>query len=167
MCLFLLHMALRVTPNSFVRVVMLRCIGASIGSSTFISSKARFEFPWRLNIGNNSYIGEGVLLDCRGGTIYIGDSADISEGAMIYTLSHDIYSKTFAVKGGDIHIGDRSWVCAGVKLLPNSAVGNGCVVGANSVLSGDATAFGLYVGIPALFVQKLPIDRAINVRTPS
>lgn len=161
--LAIFHIVFTITPFNLLRVFILRIVGANIGKDTFISPRARFEFPWRITIGSNSYIGQKVLLDGRGGLIVIGDSVDISEGAFIYTLSHDIYSDCFATKGGDIYIGDHSWICAGVKILPATSLGNGCVIGSNSVFVGKSLPYALYSGVPAVFLKELPHNRASNV----
>ena len=159
------RLAFMITPSNFLRVCMLKLAGAKVGPGTYVNSRVRFEFPWRITIGKSSYIGADVYLDCRGGNILIGDSVDISEGVFIYTLSHDIYSETFATKGADVNVGSFAWVCAGAKVLPATTMRNGCVLGANSVLTGTTNEYCLYSGVPAIFVKELPRNRSSMVRT--
>lgn len=153
-----------VLPTSFFRACLLRLCGARISNSTFIASKVRVEFPWRLCIGKNCYISRNVYFDCRGGDITIGSNSDISEGAKIYTLTHNIDSLDFSVKKRDVVIGSRVWVCAMAVVLPGSVLKDGIVLGACSVFNGNSSANSLYRGNPAILVKVLPKNRAINVR---
>lgn len=133
-CMLLLHAVLRLTPN-FLRRLILRATGAKISANVFISSRVRFDFPWRLKIGKNSFINDSVYLDCRGGGITIGDNCDISAGAKLHTLSHNHTSNDMSVKKGDILISCRVWLCTASIILPDVQIGAGSVVGAHCVIS--------------------------------
>jgi acetyltransferase-like isoleucine patch superfamily enzyme len=154
----------RLTPFNSLRISLLRLAGSEIGDDNFISNKVRFEFPWRLLIGNNNYISDNVYLDCRGGSIVIGNNNDISIEAIFFTLSHDINSPQFVVKRGDIYIGNRSWVCARAIILPNTIVSDGVVVASNSTLRSNTIKNSLYSGVPCKLIKKLPSKRSSKVR---
>jgi len=117
-----------------------------------------------LTIGANCHIGKFVYLDCRGGTIVIEQDSDVSEGAIIYTLSHDIQSENFCTKKGDVLIGARSWICARAIVLPGACIGKGNVLSANSVFSGASSEYNLLIGNLAKPVKKLLSNRASRVR---
>ena len=160
----LLHVLLFLLPFNFLRVGLLRIIGSKVGKNTFLARTIKYDFPWRLSIGNKSVISANVYLDCRGGSISIGDCSDISIDCKIFTLTHDIHSSSLEIKGSDVTIGERVWICTGAVLLPGSSISDGCVVGANSVFSGASDPNSLYLGIMAKHVKYLNEDRAINVR---
>lgn len=162
--IFTFHSVYKYLPVNAMRISWLRVIGAKIGKNNYIARNVKFDFPWRLNLGNNNYISNYVYLDCRGGGIYVGNSCDISSNASIYTLSHNIYSSNFKIKKKDIYIGNRVWLCVNVVLLPGSRIDEGSVVGANSVVSKKLKSYSLYQGNPVKFIKKLPITRASKTR---
>lgn len=159
------NLLLWILPFNLLRVMLLKLCGVTCGSSIIVSRGVRLDFPWRLKIGENSCIGRAVYLDCRGGSIHIGSNSDISEGAIVYTLSHDINSVSFDVKIGNVIVGSRCWVCARSIILPRSVLGKGSVLSANSVFSGRSDEFSLLVGNPARCVKKLLSNRALMVRS--
>ena len=157
---FCFHTLLKMTPFNIMRIILLKLAGVRVSSSSYIGRGVIFDFPWRLSIGKNCHISSGVYLDCRGGTIDIEDCVNISTDAIIYTLSHDIYSRDFKVKFGNIQIESFSWVCARSILLPKSTLEKGSVLAANSVFMGRSNKYTLYRGNPACEVSKLPSFRA-------
>ena len=159
-----INLMLFIAPVSSIRLLILRAIGVKCGHRVEISRGIRLDFPWRLTIGENCYIGKNVYFDCRGGSIDIGDNTDISEGALIYTLSHDIQSENLGVKSGDVFISKRCWICVRAIVLPGTRLGVGNVLSANSVYSGISSNFSLLVGNPAKSVKLLNPNRANSVR---
>ena len=135
-----------------------------IGKKTFIARGIKFDFPWRISIGENCYISHGVYLDGRGGVVRIGNSVDISAEALVFSLSHNIYDNAFSTKKGSVEIADRTWICTRAIVLPNSIVRTGSVIGAASVIGGITDPFGLYAGNPAQKIKCLPDSRASSVR---
>ena len=134
------------------------------GKGLILKRNIRLDFPWRLTIGDNCYISEGVYLDCRGGSILVKDTCDISMESIIFTLTHDIQSPYFSPKKGNVVINNRCWICARSVVLPGSELAEGCVLAANSVFSGQSEEFSLLVGVPAKLTKKLNINRAQNAR---
>lgn len=155
---------LAVTPINALRLLIVKAVGVKCGRRVTLERRVRLDFPWRLAIGHNCYISQQVYLDCRGGRITIGDDSDVSEGAMIYTLSHDIQSPDFAPKRGDVAIGNRNWICARAIVLPGARLGVASVLGANSVFSGSSPDCSLLIGNPARHVKQLDPARASRVR---
>ncbi len=162
-----INLILSIAPFSAVRLLILRSIGVKCGHHVEISRGIRLDFPWRLTIGKNCYIGKNVYFDCRGGSIDIGDNTDVSEGALIYTLSHDIQSEDLGIKSGDVFIGKRCWICVRAIILPGTHLGEGNVLSSNSVYSGVSSDFSLLVGNPAQPVKLLNSNRASRVRQKS
>lgn len=156
-----------IAPFNFLRLAIFYLAGVKYGKGLILKRNIRLDFPWRLKIGDNCYISEGVYLDCRGGSIDIGDTCDISLESIIFTLTHDIESLNFSPKKGNVVINARCWICARSIVLPGTEVGRGCVLAANSVFSGQSEEFSLLVGMPAKPVKKLNINRSTNARSPA
>src|SRR6187402_365832 len=51
-------------PSSGLKVLLLRLFGANIGKNVTIKPGINVKYPWHLNIGNQTWIGENVWIDC-------------------------------------------------------------------------------------------------------
>ena len=161
--IFLFHTFFRLLPFNILRINLLRILGAKIGKRNFFTRNCRFEFPWRLEIGNNCYFTD-TFLDWRGGAIKIGDNCDISYNSILFTLSHDIKSQNFKIKKGNIVVKNRVWICARSIVLPNTILSEGSVLSTNSIFKGKMKKNSLYIGNIAKKVSDLPNNRSKAVR---
>lgn len=146
-------------PGNWLRVGILRLTGARVGAGTRIERGVRLDFPWRLRIGMNSTINPGVYLDCRGSAIHVGNYVDLSSDVVVYTLTHDIQGRDFAVRSAPVELSDNVWICSRAIVLPGSSIGTGSVIGANSVVKGRISGHQLWQGNPAVFMRHLPVGR--------
>jgi acetyltransferase-like isoleucine patch superfamily enzyme len=96
-----------------------------------------------------SNINGNVLLDTRGGDIYIGKYVDIGYESIIWTLEHDPQSSNFKTKGGDVVVEDYVWIASRVTILPGVRIGKGAVVASGSVVTKNLEPYGIYGGVPA------------------
>ncbi len=144
-------------PGSRWRVGLLRVYGARIGHGVVIKPGMRVKFPWRLKIGNNSWIGESVWLDNLG-EISIGSNCCISQGAYLCTGSHDWSDPAFRLIVRPIVLRDGSWVGAHSVVCPGVTVGEQAVAAAGSVVTKDIPAFEIHAGNPA----KLTRNRVVG-----
>ena len=55
---------------------------------------------------------------------------------------------------GTIIIENDVWIGANVIILPNVKIGEGCIVGAGSVVTKDLSKFSIYAGNPCKFLKK-------------
>lgn len=117
-----------------LRVLLLRAFGARIGTGVHIRHRVRVHWPWRLEIGNDCWIGEGAwLLNLL--PIRIGSNVCISQEAMLVTGSHDRRSPTFEFDNAPIDIEEGAWIAARGVVLRGVRIGRNATVGANSVAS--------------------------------
>lgn len=135
------------------RRFLLWAFGAVIGKGVRIQGGARIWQPWRLKIGDNSWIDGGVSLYCVD-DIKIGSNAVVSEGAFVCTASHDITSEVFDLTTRPIEIGDFAWVCARALVLPGVKIGEGAVVAAGAVVTKDVPPWTVVAGNPAKEVGR-------------
>lgn len=135
------------------RRFLLRLFGARIGRGVRIQGSARVWQPWRLSIGDYSWIDGRVSL-YSADSITIGANAVISEGAFVCTASHDVGSATFDLVTKPIAIGDCAWIAARSIVLPGVTVGEGAVIAAGAVVTKDVPAWSIVAGNPAKFIKR-------------
>ena len=73
--------------SSVLRIRVLRAFGAEIGNGVILRPRTRVKFPWKLHIGDRSWIGEGVWFHNQD-HIYIGHDVVISQETFATTGSH-------------------------------------------------------------------------------
>lgn len=128
-----------------LRPWLLRRFGASVGDNVFIRHKVRVLWPWKLTIGDDSWIGEGVwLLNLE--PIEIGADVCLSQEAFLCTGSHDHRSSTFGYRNAPIVVADGAWVGARAMVLPGRSVGRCAVVAGGETLRADLPDLTMLVG---------------------
>ncbi|MFE5819637.1 putative colanic acid biosynthesis acetyltransferase [Streptomyces sp. NPDC056479] len=118
------------------RPVLLRAFGARIGRRVLIRHRVRVHWPWRLEVGDDVWIGEGAwLLNLE--RITIGSDVCVSQDALLCTGSHQRRTRTFEFDNGPIHLRPGAWIAARAVVLRGVTVGHGAVVGAAAVAHRD------------------------------
>lgn len=121
---------------SRVRVAVLRAFGAHIGSGVNFRSGVRVHWPWKLEIGDDSWIGERVwLLNLE--PIRIGNDVCVSQSAFLCTGSHDHLSPSFEFDNAPIRVEDGAWIAARATILRGVTVGADAIVGATALVTRD------------------------------
>lgn len=136
------------------RVAILRLFGAKIGSNVIIRPSVKVTYPWKISIGDNSWVGDEVTLYSLG-NISIGSNTIISQKSYLCTGGHDYKTRSFDIYSKPITIGDSVWVAADVFISPGTVIDDGVIVGARSSVFKNLQSNSLYVGNPAVFVKKL------------
>lgn len=96
---------------------------------------------------NKIVIGDGLL---TGRYVYIGDN---SHGGMsIDELNIPPAARTLLSKG-EIIIGKNVWIGDKVTILANVKIGDGAIIGANSVVTHDVPEYSVVAGVPARIVK--------------
>lgn len=122
-----------------LRPALLRLFGAQIGRGVRIRHHVRVLWPWKLSIGEHSWVGEGVwLLNLE--PIVLGANVCLSQEAFLCTGSHDRRSETFEFDNAPIVVEDGAWVATGVLVLRGVTVGADAVLGARAVVAHDVPA---------------------------
>ncbi|MCK6066924.1 MULTISPECIES: serine O-acetyltransferase EpsC [Microbacterium] len=117
-----------------------------------------FRFPARLlsqltrwltgvEIHPGAVIGRRLFID-HGMGVVIGETAEVGDDVLIY---HGVTLGGRQREGGKRHptLGDGVAVGAGAKILGPITIGDRTVVGANAVVTKDAPADSVLVGVPA------------------
>ncbi len=130
------------------RRFLLRCFGAKIGKNVIIRPTVRTQFPWKVSIGDYSWIGDDVVLYSLG-NIEIGNHVVISQKSYLCTGSHDYKDPTFSIYAETITINDECWLATDVYVAPGVSIGKGTVVGARSSVYKDLPGGMVCIGSPA------------------
>jgi putative colanic acid biosynthesis acetyltransferase WcaF len=139
------------------RRFLLRTFGAQIGKGVLIRPSASVTYPWKLRIGDFSWIGDGVTLYTLG-EITIGDNSVVSQHSYLCTGSHDYTQTTFDLYAVPIHIEPEVWVAANVFVGPGVTIGRGIIVGTSSVVLNDVPAGIICAGNPLTLIRPRPIS---------
>ena len=140
------------------RRFLLRCFGAEIGKGVIIRPSAQITYPWKVKIGDFSWIGDDVVLYSLG-DIIIGNNTVISQKSYICTGTHDYMKADFPILGKKIIIGDECWLATDVFVSPGVTINNGAVIGARSTVIKDLESNSVYVGSPVKFIKKRIIEQ--------
>lgn len=140
-------------PGSTHRLVVLRLFGARISRGVTLKPGLRIKFPWRLEIGDDSWIGQDVWIDNLA-TVQIGSNVCLSQGAYVCTGSHDWRSTAFDLIVRPVKVSDCAWIAAKAVVAPGVTVGIGSVLAIGSVATSDLEPWSVYQGVPAKFVKR-------------
>lgn len=139
-------------PN-VLKIFTLRFFGAKIGKNVVFKPNVNIKYPWLLEIGDNTWIGEDVWIDNLG-KVKIGNNVCISQGALLLCGNHNYKKSTFDLIVGDIIIEDGAWVGAKSVVCPGVIMKSHSILSVGSVLTKDSVEYGIYQGNPAVLVRK-------------
>ena len=126
---------------------LLRLFGGKIGTGVLVRPRARFHYPWRIEIGDYSSIGDEVWLYSIG-TIKIGKHTIISQKSFLCTASHDYSDPFFKTIVKPIEVGNSVWIAADVFIAPGVSVGDNAVIGVRSSVFDNMPAGMVCYGYP-------------------
>ena len=137
---------------------MLRLFGAKIGKNVIIRSSVNITFPWKVTIGDYSWIGDNAELYSLG-EIEIGSNVVISQKSYLCAASHDYQKQDFPIWAKKITIEDECWLATDVYVAPGVTIGKGTVVGARSSVFEDLPSGKICMGSPAKMIKDRIIEK--------
>ena len=144
---FVLHVV-GFIPSHFTRRLFYRLAGMKIGGGSTLHMGARFYNPENIEIGEDSIVGEGAVLDGRDRLI-IGNHVDIASEVMIYNAQHDVKDPSFKAINAPVIIEDYVFIGPRAIILPGVIVKKGAVIGAGAVVTKDVQGGIIVGGVPA------------------
>jgi putative colanic acid biosynthesis acetyltransferase WcaF len=139
-----------------LKVTLLRWFGARLGRGVVIKPSVNIKFPWKLQVGDHSWIGEAVWIDNLSDVI-IGSHVTLSQGCLLLTGSHDHRKATFDFLTAPIILEDGVWICARAIVLAGTSCRSHSILTANSVSDQDLEPYTIYKGNPAVAVKTRTI----------
>ena len=134
------------------RCSLLRFFGAKIGKGVLIRPSDTITYPWKLTIGDYTWIGDDSIL-YNLGHIEIGSNVAIAHRVYLCTGLHDMDKITFDIGAKDIIIKDEVWLPNDVFVGPGVTIGRGSVIGARSSVFADMPEGMICYGSPAKAVK--------------
>jgi putative colanic acid biosynthesis acetyltransferase WcaF len=144
-CLFLFRPTPR--PLHAWRRVVLRGFGAQIGPDVHIYAGARIWAPWNLIADRAAAIADGAEV-YNTSPVRLGEYSVVSQGAYLCGASHEFESKAFPLISAPITVGAHAWIAARAIVQMGVTIGEGCVIGAGSVVTHDMPAWTVCAGVP-------------------
>jgi putative colanic acid biosynthesis acetyltransferase WcaF len=139
-------------PVSAIKRVILRFFGAKIGKGVVLKPKLNIKYPWKLHVGNHTWIGENVWIDNLD-VVEIGNHVCISQGALILSGNHDYSAVSFELIVKPIKIEDGVWIGAKSIVTQGVICRNHSVLGVDSVACDDMEEYSVYKGNPAVKIR--------------
>jgi acetyltransferase-like isoleucine patch superfamily enzyme len=146
-----------------VRVFLLTLAGAKIGKDVIIMdvdfvNAYHYGFG-RLAIGDRCFLGDGVMIDLRGG-VHMEHDVTVSNRTSIVThtnvgLNSHPLQKYYPTKESTVVIKAGSYIGTGAIILPGVTVGRESVIGAGAVVTKDVPSKSVVAGVPARVIKKL------------
>ena len=148
------------------RAFVLRLFGAKVGAGVHVYPGVKIWAPWNLELGDQCGIGNGAVIYNQG-KISIGKKAVISQGTHLCAGTHDHTQSGFPLVTKPIFIGDNSWIAAEAFIHPGVTIGEGCVVGARSVVTKDMPAWMVCAGHPCKPLKERVLAGAPLAESPA
>lgn len=99
----------------------------------------------RISVGDNVLIASHVFISDNSHGCYKGCRND--SNPMVPPTHREYYT-------APVSIGNNTWIGEGVIIMPGVKIGDGCVIGAHSVVSKDIPDYSIAVGSPAKVIKK-------------
>lgn len=157
------HGFLMVGKNCIINALSVNGIefgnGVSIGRGTSIECTGSIKQLGKgLKVGNNVGLGDMCHYGCAGG-IEIGDNTIVGIYVTMHSENHnfadpDIPIRLQGVNHKGIQIGKNCWIGAKATILDGSVIGNGCIVAAGAVVTGQFPDNCIIGGVPAKIIKQ-------------
>ncbi len=155
----------------------------SIGSNVAIDDNVMLDASGtnevEISIGDKVIISRNCTIQGKTGSVSIGARTDIGCNVVISSIDGVTIEDAVLIAGncylgggrynslrldipimdqggytrGPLHIGEGSWLGAGVTILDGVRIGRGCIIGAGSVVTRDLPDYAVALGIPAKIYQ--------------
>lgn len=140
-------------PFSSIKCTILRLFGAKIGKEVNIKPCVNIKYPWKLKIGDYTWVGEEAWIDNLD-WVTIGANCCISQGALILSGNHDYKKPSFDLIVKPIILEDGAWVGAKSTVVQGVTLKSHSILAVNSVATSDLDAYAIYQGNPAVKIRE-------------
>jgi putative colanic acid biosynthesis acetyltransferase WcaF len=132
---------------------LLKLFGAQLGQGVVVKPAVNIKYPWKLRVGDHSWIGEEVWIDNLSDVI-IGRNVTLSQGSLLLTGSHEHTRSSFDFISYPIVLEDGVWIGAKAVVSGGVTCRSHSILGVNSVAEKELESYTIYKGNPAVPVLK-------------
>jgi putative colanic acid biosynthesis acetyltransferase WcaF len=145
----------RWTPKPFNawRLLWLRAFGCKIDGKPFVHQRARIQIPWHVILHHRACVGDLANLYSLG-EIELGSRCVVAQEAYLCTGTHDLTDPKLPLVTAKITVGTDAFIGARAFVMPGVHIGDGAVVGACSVVTGNVPPKAIVAGSPARFLRN-------------
>lgn len=144
-------------PFMGLKRAVLRMFGAKIGKKVVIKPRVNIKYPWFLEIGDYSWIGEGVWIDNLS-KVSIGAHACVSQGALLLCGNHNYKKSSFDLITRPIIIENGAWIGANATVTGGVICKSHAILTVGSVASSNLEAYKIYQGNPAIVIRERKLE---------
>ena len=144
-------------PFSSVLVGLLKLFGCKVGSDVRVKPYVNIKYPWKLNIGDHTWIGEGCIIENLA-SVSLGSNVCLSQECMLMTGNHNYKKTSFDLFVSPIVIEEGAWIGARAVISPGITVASHVIITMGSIVTKSTQPFAIYQGNPAIKVG----DRIIS-----
>lgn len=159
------------------RQAILRELLAAVGEGTFMQGPIQFHY------GCHTTVGEGCFMNFNftvqdDAPVTIGEHCNFGPNCTIVTPLHPMLPderRGMVCHDGEtrvlcyakpVTIGNDCWFGANVTVCPGVTIGDGCVIGAGSVVTHDIPSHTVAAGVPAKVLRPITEEDAIEKQFP-
>ena len=157
------------------RAALLKQIVGSMGEDGLILGPVYFHYGVHTTIGRR-FFGNVNLTIQDDARVTIGDDVNCGPNVTIVTPMHPLLASerrqmvgpdgqpAFLCYAKPVTIGNSVWLCANVVVTGGVTIGDGCVIGAGSVVTRDIPPFSLAAGVPCRVIRQITEKDSMRFR---
>lgn len=145
---------------------VLREILGELNENVTFQGPVTFHYGIHTRVGKNTFVNFNFTCqdDCE---VTIGENCDFGPNVTIVTPIHPLIPeerRALLCPDGvarrlcyakPVHIGNNCWLCANVTVLPGVTIGEGCVIGAGSVVTHSIPPHSFAAGNPCRVIREI------------
>ncbi|MDE7071099.1 MAG: sugar O-acetyltransferase [Clostridia bacterium] len=144
------------TPEE-IRKLFSILIGQEVDEGFGLFPPFNADYGQNIKIGKNVFINSGCCFQDQGG-IEIGDNTLIGQQVVMATVNHDVIPRMRAnMYTAPIKIGNCVWIGAHATILPGVTIGDNSIIGAGAVVTKDVPNNAVVAGVPARIIKNLEV----------
>ncbi len=145
----------------------------SLGEGSFLQGPIYFHYGIHTEIGRNFFANFNLTVQ-DDAEVTIGDNCNFGPNVTIVTPIHPMLpderyimldaegNKKHLCYAKPVHIGNDCWFGASVTVCPGVTIGDGCVIGAGSVVTRNIPPHSFAAGVPCRVIRTLTESDSIE-----